>query len=107
MWRRKLIVLVTFSLAVSLVLGARGNLPQDKIFKSLNYHKIDKGLSQQIMDTAELAIQNWSCEASQFLSQPEQKAISDTFNDVVGVKFRFVGGYPQAERCSEYWFSFL
>jgi RNA-binding protein YlmH len=81
------------------VYGARSNLPQDKITKSLNFNKVDKSFSQQLIETAEAAIQNWSCEATPFVSQPDQKAISDAFRDIVGLKFRFIGGYPQAERC--------
>lgn len=77
----------------------RSVLPQDKILKSLTYYKLDKALSQDLIDLAETAIQSWSNQPSVFLSQPEQKAVTEAFKDLIGLKVDFAGGFPGAENC--------
>jgi hypothetical protein len=77
----------------------RSVLPQDKILKSLTYYKLDKALSQDLIDLAETAVQSWSNQPSVFLSQPEQKAVTEAFKDLVGLKVDFAGGFPGAENC--------
>ena len=75
------------------------SLPQDKILKSLTYYKLDKALSQNLIDLAESALRSWSSQPSVFLSQPEQKAVSEAFKDLVGLQVNFAGGFPGAENC--------
>jgi hypothetical protein len=77
----------------------RSVLPQDKILKSLTYYKLDKALSQDLIDLAETAVQSWSNQPSVFLSQPEQKAVTEAFKDLIGLKVDFAGGFPGAENC--------
>jgi hypothetical protein len=87
-------------LAFSTSSNKRGSaLPQDKILKSLTYYKLDKALSQNLIDLAESALRSWSCQPSVFLTQPEQKAVSEAFKDLVGLQVNFAGGYPGAENC--------
>jgi photosystem II S4 domain protein len=76
----------------------RNVLPHDKLIKSLQYFKVDKDLSQQLVEHAENSIRSWSMEATPFLTQPQQKAVSESFKDIVDLKFTFFGGYPQAEQ---------
>lgn len=71
----------------------KASLPQDKIMKSLTYYKLDKALSQDLIDSAETAIRSWSSQPSVFLSQPEQKAVSEAFKDLIGLKIDFAGGF--------------
>ena len=75
------------------------SLPQDKILKSLTYYKLDKALSQNLIDLAETALRSWSPQPSVFLTQPEQKAVSEAFKDLVGLQVNFAGGFPGAENC--------
>lgn len=75
------------------------SLPQEKILKSLTYYKLDKALSQTLIDLAESALRSWSSQPSVFLSQPEQKAVSEAFKDLVGLQVNFAGGFPGAENC--------
>lgn len=78
----------------------KSTLPQgDKILKSLQYNKLDKVLSQDLLTVAEKAIKSWSSQPSIFLSQPAQKAVADSFKDVVGLKLDFAGGFDSAENC--------
>jgi hypothetical protein len=77
----------------------KSNLPQDKIMKSLTYYKLDKALSQDLIDSAETALRSWSNQPSVFLSQPEQKAVSEAFKDLIGLKVSFAGGFQGAENC--------
>lgn len=77
----------------------RSVLPQDKILKSLTYYKLDKALSQDLIDLAETAVQSWSNQPSVFLSQPEQKAVTEAFKDLIGLRVDFAGGFPGAENC--------
>ena len=77
----------------------RSVLPQDKILKSLTYYKLDKALSQDLIDCAETALKSWSDQPSVFLSQPEQKAVSEAFKDLIGLNVEFAGGFQGAENC--------
>ena len=77
----------------------RSLLPQDKIMKTLTYYKLDKALSQDLIDSAETALRSWSSEPSVFLSQPEQKAVSEAFRDLIGLDVDFAGGFNGAENC--------
>lgn len=77
----------------------RSLLPQDKILKSLTYYKLDKALSQDLIDSAETALRSWSSQPSVFLSQPEQKAVVEAFRDLVGLDVDFAGGFSGAENC--------
>lgn len=87
-------------LAFSTSSNKRGStLPQDKILKSLTYYKLDKALSQNLIDLAEAALRSWSSQPSVFLTQPEQKAVSEAFKDLVGLQVNFAGGFPGAEKC--------
>ena len=85
--------------ALSNVSKKRGALPQDKILKTLTYYKLDKALSQDLIDSAESALKSWSNQPSVFLSQPEQKAVSEAFKDLIGLDFDFAGGFQGAENC--------
>jgi len=67
--------------------------------KSLTYYKLDKALSQDLIDSAETALRSWSSQPSVFLSQPEQKAVSEAFKDLMGLKVNFAGGFQGAENC--------
>lgn len=72
-------------------------LPQDKILKSLKFFGVDQDLSQQLIDKAEQSIREWDKCATCFLNQPQQKAVTESFKDIVDLKFSFQGGYMQAE----------
>lgn len=77
----------------------RSVLPQEKILKTLTYYKLDKALSQDLVDLAENALRSWNNQHSIFLSQPDQKAVTEAFKDLMGLKVDFAGGYAGAENC--------
>ena len=96
-----LLALLYFLLAFStttVIVGLRTSLPQDKLLKGFNFFKFDSALSQELIDTAENAIREWTVTSHPcFFNQPEQKAIKTVFKDVIGIKCSFIGGYPQSE----------
>ena len=62
--------------ALSNVSKKRGALPQDKILKTLTYYKLDKALSQDLIDSAESDLKagaiNRQCF---FLSQSKKQSL--------------------------------
>ena len=72
-------------------------LPQDKLLKSLKFYGVDADLSQILIDKAEQSIREWDLCASCFLTPPQQKAVTESFKDIVDLSFVFHGGYPSAE----------
>ena len=78
--------------------GLKTFLPQDKLLKSLKFYGVDTDLSQTLIDKAEQSIREWDlCTSPCFLTPPQQKAVTESFKDIVDLSFVFHGGYPQAE----------